>query len=60
MATSEGQMYATNFFSYLVGVIYHPPGASDLITINHNITSIDDTIKKHSQTGVMLLGDLTI
>ena len=46
-----------NFSHILVGVIYHPPGACDLITINHIITSIDDTIKKHSHTGVMLLGD---
>ena len=46
-----------NFSHILVGVIYHPPGACDLITINHTITSIDDTIKKYSHTGVMLLGD---
>ena len=46
-----------NFSHILLGVIYHPPGACDLITINHIITSIDDTIKKHSHTGVMLLGD---
>ena len=40
-----------------VGVVYHPPGASELICVNHIISSIEETMKKHPYTGVMLLGD---
>ena len=47
-----------NVSHILVGVIlYNPPGACDLTTTNHITTSIDDTIKKHPHTGVMLLVD---
>ena len=50
-------MYATKIFRYFSRVTYHPPGACDLTTTNHIITSIDDTIKKHPHTCVVLLGD---
>ena len=43
---------------FLVGFLYHPPGACDLATTNHIITSIDDTINKHPHTSVMLFGNL--
>ena len=46
-----------NFSHILVGIIYHPPGACDLTTTNQIITSIDDTIKKHPQSGAMLHSD---
>ena len=49
-------MYVTKFFRYY-SRRHIPPGACDLITINHIITSNDYTIKEHSHTGVMLLGD---
>ena len=51
-------MYATKFFSYFSRRHTSLPGAWDLITTNHIINTIDDTIKKHPPTGVMLLGDL--
>ena len=57
MATSEGKCMPLKFSHIIVGVIYHPPDVCALITINHIITSIDDTIKKHPHTGIMLLGD---
>ena len=40
-----------NFSNNLVGVKYHYPGACDLTTTNHIITSIDDTIKKSIHRG---------
>ena len=46
-----------NFSHILVGVVYHPPGACELICTNHIISSIDEIMKKHPYTGVMLLGD---
>ena len=46
-----------NFSHILVGVVYHPPGACELICTNHIISSIDEIKKKHPYTGVMLLGD---
>ena len=45
------------FSHILIGVVYHPPGACNLTTTNHIITSLDDIIKKHPHAGVMLLGD---
>ena len=46
-----------NFSHILVGVVYHPPGACELICTSHIISSIDEIMKKHPYTGVMLLGD---
>ena len=46
-----------NFSHILVGVVYHPPGACELICTNHIIFSIDEIMKTHPYTCVMLLGD---
>ena len=50
-----------NFSHISVGVVYHPPGACELICTNYIISSINEIMKKHPYTGVMLiLGDFNI
>ena len=46
-----------NLSHILVGVVYHPPGACEFICTKHIISSIDEIMKKHPYTVVMLLGD---
>ena len=46
-----------NFSHILVGVVYHSPGACELICTNHITSSIDEIMKKHPYTGVILFGN---
>ena len=45
------------FAQILIGAIYHPPDASDFITTNHMTTSIDNILRIHPYSGIMVLGD---
>ena len=45
------------FSHILIGAIYHTPDASDFITTNHITTSIDNILREHPYSGVMVLGD---
>jgi len=41
----------------LIGVIYHPPDAVSRIMTDHLLDAIDNIMKRHSNAGIMLLGD---
>lgn len=46
-----------NISQILVGVIYHPPGKSDSLTVNHILRSVDHVTSFHPETGIIILGD---
>ena len=41
----------------VIGVIYHPPDASNAHMINHIANAVDSVLQQHSHAGVLILGD---
>ena len=50
-------MHAAQFFSHFGWRCVLPPGACELICTDHIISSIDEIMKNHPYTGVMLISD---
>ena len=41
----------------LIGVVYHPPDAVSRVMTDHLLDAIDNIMKRHSNAGIILLGD---